>query len=99
MSLELRHLCRAAGICALLSFGNLSTLRGGTDLAEQIATSLAQRKGDQNLFLNHDSSKFVRNPQFWLKGVEGLNAIQMGDAPGATAITPWHVVGANHSKH
>jgi hypothetical protein len=29
----------------------------------------------------------------------GLTAIHVGYGPGATAITPWHVVGANHWKN
>jgi len=43
-------------------------------------------------------TSFTRNPKFWLRGLNGLTAIHAGYGPGATAITPWHVLGANHWK-
>jgi hypothetical protein len=46
-----------------------------------------------------DAPKFVRNPAFWLRGMNGLTGIHAGGGPGATAITPWHIVGANHWKN
>lgn len=46
-----------------------------------------------------DGVKFARNPRFWLAGKNGLSGIHVGYGPGSTAITPWHVVGANHWKH
>jgi hypothetical protein len=46
-----------------------------------------------------DGVKFVRNPAFWLRGLNGLTGVHVGYGPGATAITPWHIAGANHWKH
>ena len=45
-----------------------------------------------------DGTRFVRNRRFWLSGMAGLSAIHSGYGPGSAAITPWHILGANHWK-
>ncbi len=71
------------------------------DLAVHVFTNfLARTNGSRRLFFSQASgTSFVRNPEFWLRGVNGLTGTHVGDGPGATAITPWHVLEANHYKH
>lgn len=61
---------------------------------------LAKTNGSTQLFSHLANGKnFVRNPNFWLRGMNGLLATHVGYGPGATAITPWHVLEANHNKN
>src|SRR5262245_50490091 len=72
------------------------------DFTAQVRAAAIGRtnKASVQMFSSYvDGVKFVRNPAFWLRGLNGLTGIQVGYGPGATAITPWHVVGANHWKH
>lgn len=79
-----------------------SNLFSQEDLVLQIRRNVIARTngGSTQLFAKYlDGTKFVRNPKFWLKDMNGLTGVHAGGGPGATAITPWHVVGANHWKN
>src|SRR5271165_3143083 len=75
---------------------------GIEDLTLHIRTNSIARTngGSTQMFSRYlDGTKFVRNPSFWLNGMNGLAAIQVGYGAGATAITPWHLLEANHFKN
>src|SRR5215471_6278827 len=72
------------------------------DLTAHVRSNVVARtNGTTSLMFStwEQGTRFVRNPRFWLNGMNGLSAIHVGYGPGATAITPWHVVGANHWKN
>jgi hypothetical protein len=62
------------------------------------ASFLSRTNGLARLFSSVIGTQFERNPKFWLRGVSGAQAIHAGGGAGAMAITPWHVLGANHWK-
>jgi hypothetical protein len=68
--------------------------------ADVRASVLSRTNATSSLMFSswEQGTKFVRNPRFWLNGTTGLSAIHVGGGPGAIAVTPWHVVGANHWK-
>jgi hypothetical protein len=72
------------------------------NLAEQIRSNFISRtnNGSPQMFSKYvDGKIFMRNASFWLRGMHGLTGIHVGYGPGASVITPWHVVGANHWKN
>ena len=87
--------------CLSLASAVLSHLPA-EDLTDQVRANVETRtKGTSpQLFTTFtDGTRFVRNPRCWLNDMKGLSAVHAGYGPGATAITPWHVIGANHWKH
>jgi hypothetical protein len=71
------------------------------DLSSHIRSAFSARtNGSTQVFSRYVSgTTFARNRAFWLRGLNGLTGIHAGYGPGATAITRWHVIGANHWKH
>src|SRR5215471_3164668 len=64
------------------------------------ANFLSRTNGVAQLFSKSvDGTQFVRHPKFWLRGTFGAEATHVGGGPGASAITRWHILGANHWKH
>src|SRR5579862_8912672 len=89
--------------CLILEL-NLSAAspNGLEDLTQHVRSNVVARTNASStkVFASiNDETIFVRNSRFWLNGLAGLTAIHAGHGPGATAITPWHVVGANHWKN
>ena len=80
---------------------NVAPATDGPELLEHIRHNFLPRtNGSSQVFSKHvNGTSFTRNSNFWLRGLNGLTAIHAGDGPGATAITRWHVLGANHWKH
>ena len=70
------------------------------ELAAAVKSSfLSRTNGVARLFSKSvNGTEFERHPKFWLRGVSGPEAIHVGSGAGATAVTPWHVLGANHWK-
>jgi hypothetical protein len=67
--------------------------------AHVLANFLAKTNCGAQLFsTSANGTVFVRDPRFWLRGASGLTGTHAGYGPGASAITPWHVLGANHYK-
>jgi hypothetical protein len=101
---RLGSICACLVLFAGLSHGHAADFRGPApreDLAARVAADfLARTNGSPRLFSSFVSGKtYVRNPAFWLRGLNGLTGTHVGDGPGATAITPWHILEANHYKH
>ena len=78
-----------------------SASKAKDDLAIHVFNELVARtNGSPQLFSSQvNGTTFVRSTRFWLHGLNDLTATHVGYGPGATAITPWHVLGANHYKH
>jgi hypothetical protein len=91
-----------SGIVSLMAeFSGLSTPDLSEDLNNQALTNfLAKTNGSTQLFsASSNGRSFVRNGKFWLHGMKGLLATHVGYGPGATAVTPWHVLEANHHRN
>jgi hypothetical protein len=72
------------------------------DLITDMRTNIVARTNSSStqMFASYvDGTKFRQNPRFWLSGMKGLSATQVGNGAGATAITPWHILEANHNKN
>jgi hypothetical protein len=70
------------------------------ELAAAVKTSFLSRTNGVARFLSKsvNGKEFEREPKFWLREVSGPQAIHVGGGAGAMAITPWHVLEANHWK-
>ena len=89
-------------LCALrLSAADGPPQLAKEDLMTHVFSNLkARTNGSPRLFSTQSGgTKFVRSEQFWLRGLNGLTGTHVGYGPGATLITPWHILGANHYKH
>jgi hypothetical protein len=96
-----------AAWCALIAVTMAGALVQGaqnvndSELYDQIRHDFSSRSnGSAQVFSSRAGAiSFTRSTNFWLRGLNGLTGIHAGDGPGATAITRWHVIGANHWKH
>lgn len=91
-----------AWVCLVLHVQAGELGLGQEDLVIQIRAGVTARTNGTTtqMFSSYsDGTRFVRNPRFWLNGLNGLAATQVGPGAGATAITPWHILEANHFKN
>lgn len=97
------HLLESFCTCLMLeTTASAATLDRFEDLTQHVRSNVVARTNASStkVFTSiNDGTGFVRSSRFWLNGLSSLTAIHAGHGPGATAITPWHVVGANHWKN